>query len=305
MRPILSLLLVLSLAALPACASSADDPLSSTSAQSPAASSAPAQSHADSSLPTGSEQDTPVFVDDPASLYPMVVDSWQLDLNGDGAEETLSLRAEKFYVGKETDSNWYESADNGLKPYTLLITEGNTTAEFPLGRDSNAAPPLRPCYFSVTPIWIEDLDGQPVLVLSGENMSAGGAGDRDVFALSYRDGAIVSLPVPRYSLQGSRTDMLAQVTVPETGCHESLDLNKWLSERNMTPVLDETGNMTWPAAPSNIDGFFSVNAGESGVELRQYIWGTVHVDGMGSLVTELNWRGGEPVVLSQQFDWGF
>ena len=60
-----------------------------------------------------------------------------------------------------------------------------------------------------------------------------------------------------------------------------------------------------PGPPGMIDGFCHVEQGETGVILRQYVWATAHLDGVGYLVTALNWEEGGPVVLDQYFDWGY
>ena len=51
------------------------------------------------------------LVDDPDSPYPMAVESWPLDMDGDGEDELVELRAEKTYFGNESEpdhwSEWY------------------------------------------------------------------------------------------------------------------------------------------------------------------------------------------------------
>ena len=61
-----------------------------------------------------SEPDAPsesFLVDDPDSPYPMAVVSWTLDMDGDGEDELVELRAEKTYFGNESEpdhwSEWY------------------------------------------------------------------------------------------------------------------------------------------------------------------------------------------------------
>ncbi|MCI8989679.1 MAG: hypothetical protein HFF59_02575 [Lawsonibacter sp.] len=50
-------------------------------------------------------------MDDPDSPYPMAVESWPLDMDGDGEDELVELRAEKTYFGNESEpdhwSEWY------------------------------------------------------------------------------------------------------------------------------------------------------------------------------------------------------
>lgn len=270
--------------------------------------------------------DTPakeVFVDDPASPYPMVVERWTLDLDGDGAEELVELRAEKAYHGNETEPDkWFEVTEYGLHPYTVVATKGETVYELPLGRENNDRPILAPWYFSpedseYTGIcWTTDRTGNFVLALWFDTISAGGAGNIDVYAVTFQDLKPVFLPVPMYGIQATLDEetMISQVTVPETGYTETLDLMEWLAiqeQRNREhghdltfgPIYSEDGVLEWPAAPGHIDGFYHAEQYYEGILLRQYIWGSAHVDGMGALVTTLSWENGEAVVLDQHFDW--
>ena len=69
------------------------------------------------------EPDTPeeIFVDDPDSPYPMAVERWQVDLDGDGTDELVELRAEKGYFSNEIEPDkWFEG--EGMHPYTLVVT---------------------------------------------------------------------------------------------------------------------------------------------------------------------------------------
>lgn len=265
-----------------------------------------------------------LFVDDPASPYPMVVESWSADLDGDGLDELVELRAEKAYFGNESESGkWLESTDYGLHPYTLLVTAGDTLYELPLGRDSNEEKCLHPYYFPLdsdycAPFWTEDQSGRPVLLLAFDNMAQGGAGGVDVYALAFQDGEPVFLPVPEfgYHIEAALDEetMISQVTVLETGYTETLNLSWWLENyerRNrehgydltFEPIYNENGILEWPVAPGNIDGFYHAEVADGGVTLRQYVWGSAHADGMGALVTTMSWEDGQPVVLDQRFDW--
>ena len=108
--------------------------------------------------------------------------------------------------------------------------------------------------------------------------------------------------------------MLAQATVPETGCTETLDLDRWLEhcdermpERDPDaapgPVYNEDGALEWPAAPGQIDGPYHAEGADEGIVLRQYLYGTAHVDGMGDLVTTLSREDGQPVALDRRSEW--
>ena len=108
--------------------------------------------------------------------------------------------------------------------------------------------------------------------------------------------------------------MLAQATVPETGCTETLDLDRWLEhcdermpERDPDaapgPVYNEDGALEWPAAPGQIDGPYHAEGADEGIVLRQYLYGTAHVDGMGDLVTTLSREDGLPVALDRRSEW--
>lgn len=264
-----------------------------------------------------------IFVDDPASPYPMSVESWSVDLDGDGAEELVELRAEKAYYGNETEpEQWLESTEYGLHPYTLAVTKGEAVYELHLSRDGSDDTPLYPWYYSpedseyTDTCWTEDRSGNPVLALWFDTLSAGGAGNSDVYAVSFPDGKPVLLPVPIYGIRATPVgeDMTSQVTVPETGYTETLDLMEWLewqTKRNrehgydftFKPRYEEDGTLAWPAAPGNIDGYCDAEQAEEGVTLWQYVWGSAHVDGMGMLVTNMSWENGQAVVLDQYFDW--
>lgn len=296
-------------------------------AQSPEASGQPGQSDPppqESPAPVAAEpaSDTPeMFVDDPASPYPMAVERWTLDLDGDGTDELVELRAEKSYSGNES-GQWVENTYHGLHPYTLVVTRGETVYELPLGHDGSDDTPLYPWYFSpedseyTDTCWTEDRSGNPVLALWFDTLSAGGAGNSDVYAVSFPDGKPVLLPVPIYGIEATLDEkaMTSQVTVPETGYTETLDLMEWLevqTKRNrehgydfiFEPRYEEDGTLAWPAAPGNIDRYCYAERAEEGILLKQYIWGSAHVDGMGMLVTNMSWEDGEAVVLNQYFDW--
>ncbi len=278
----------------------------------------PAQSAAASEPDAPSK---PFLVDDPDSPYPMAVESWTLDMDGDGEDELVELRAEKSYSGNES-GQWVENTYHGLHPYTLVVTQGETVYELPLGHDGSDDTPLYPWYFSpedseyTDTCWTTDRSGNPVLALWFDTLSAGGAGNSDVYAVSFPDGKPVSLPVPIYGIEATPVGeaMTSQVTVPETGYTETLDLTEWLevqTKRNrehgydftFEPHYEEDGTLAWPAAPGHIDGYYHAEQADEGITLRQYIWGSAHVDGMGALVTNMSWENGEAVVLDQHFDW--
>lgn len=247
--------------------------------------------------------DEVLYLDDPESPYPLVMESWDLDLDGDGQEEQVELWAEKSYWGNETDNDWHEG--EGMHPYSLRITRGKETDLYPLGWQPEDEPSRRPYYWSAESIWTQDQEGQAVLVLAMENMSAGGAGSIDLYAYSFLGTGATSLPIPEhYTLVTDQSDLYARLTVPETGYSEELDLAQWMLQRNVEPIYDDTGEeMIWPVAPQMIDGFYSAEGIEGGVRLRQYAWGEAHADGICDLVTDLSWSGGEVVVLQQYFDW--
>jgi len=271
--------------------------------------------------PVADTSSEPVFVDDPDSPYPMAVESWQVDVDGDGVDELVELRAEKVYVGDESD-RWVESSADGMHPYTLVMTKGEAVFERPLGRDNNDGKLLYPWYYSskaseYTDIcWTKDHSGNPVLALWFDTLSAGGAGNCDVYAVSFQDGKPAFLPVPEYGIEATLDEktMISQVTVPETGYTETLDLMEWLADlerRNreyghdftFEPIYNEDGTLEWPVAPGSIDGYCYAERAEEGITLRQYVWGSAHMDGMGFLVTTMSWENGEVVVLDQYFDW--
>lgn len=273
-----------------------------------------------SAVSSAPEADRPedLFVDDPDSPYPMAEQSWQVDMDGDGAEEQVVLWAEKAYSSNETEPDkWFEVTTVGLHPYTLVVTAGEEEFRVPLGWEESGDFLRYPYYFPMdseysAPVWTTDRSGLPVLVLAFDNMSQGGAGGVDVYAFVLREGALVRLPVPEYSVEAALNEeaLTALVTIPETGYTETLDLNQWLEDKRARepqfawePHYDETGALEWPAAPGNIDGLCAAEAAEEGITLSQYLYGAAHMDGMGFLTTTLTWDKGEPVVLDQRFVW--
>lgn len=148
------------------------------------------------------EEDKPeeVFVDDPDSPYPMVMESWSVDLDGDGADELVELRAEKGYFGNETEPDKWFEGDGVMHPYTLVVTQGEAVYELPLGWEDSGSPPLNPVYWDGERTgrgWTRDRDGQPVLVLWFDSFSR----VLDVYALGVQEGRPVLLPVPEGEFQ--------------------------------------------------------------------------------------------------------
>ena len=51
----------------------------------------------------------PILEDNPDSPYPMAVESWQVDMDGDSIDELVELRAEQGYFGNEIEpETWFE-----------------------------------------------------------------------------------------------------------------------------------------------------------------------------------------------------
>ena len=261
------------------------------------------------------------LVGDPASPYPMAELSWRTDMDGDGAEELVELRAEKVYDPTEPQSKlWAEETQSPARFCTLVVTKGEAVWERPIGRESNEQPITTGGWFfplgehRSDAAWTRDRSGAPVLALWTDSMGSGGMGGIYVYAYAFQNG-IVPLPVPNYGMKASldQEAMTALVTVPETGYAESLDLNQWLADcrRNSegpgygftVEPLYENGALTWPTQPKNIDGIYYAEPAEQGLVLRQFISGSAHADGMGDLVTAITWEDGQAVVLDQYFDW--
>lgn len=287
----------------------------------PSDQSPPPEPSATAAEPAADKPAQPVFVDDPNSPYPMAVEHWQADMDGDGAEELVELRAEKAYSPDESEQ-WVEITYHVMHPYTLVVTRGDVVYELPLGREDDDGSIRNPWYFSsedseyTGTCWTTDLDGNPVLALWFDTISAGGAGRIEVYAAAFSGDEPVLLPVPEYGIRATLDEetMLSQVTVLETGYTETLDLMVWLAnyEKQMTerhpdstpgPIYNEDGALSWPVAPGQIDSYHHAEPAKEGITLRQYLYGTVHMDGMGNLVTTLSWIDGQPVVLNQRFEW--
>lgn len=161
----------------------------------------PAADRSAPALKTVSDKPAEVlFVDDPASPYPMVVDSWSVDLDGDGVDELVELRAEKTYFGNESEPDKWFEGDGVMHPYTLVVTQGETVWELPLGWEDNGSPPLRPIYWDEERTgrgWTQDRAGRPVLVLWFDSFSR----VLDIYALGLQGGKPVLLPVPEGEFQ--------------------------------------------------------------------------------------------------------
>lgn len=150
-----------------------------------------------------SEPDAPsesFLVDDPDSPYPMAVVSWTLDMDGDGEDELVELRAEKTYFGNESEPDKWFEGDGVMHPYTLVVTQGETVWELPLGWEDNGSPPLSPIYWDEERTgrgWTQDRAGRPVLVLWFDSFSR----VLDIYALGLQGGKPVLLPVPEGEFQ--------------------------------------------------------------------------------------------------------
>lgn len=273
---------------------------------------------------SASGQDEPAgitLVDDPSSPYPMIMESWSVDMDGDGTEELVELRAEKVYDPSEPQSRlWAEYAQSPAHFCTLVVTKGEAAWEQPIGRESNEQPITTGGWFfplgehRSEAVWTRDRTGNPVLVLWTDTLGNGGMGGIYVNAYAFRDG-IIALPVPHYGMKATldQETMTAQVTVPETGYTEVLDLNQWLADYQQSSdghgsgfafePLYEDSVLTWPTEPRNIDGVYYAEPAEQGLVLRQFISGSSHADGMGDLVTAITWESGQAVALDQYFDW--
>lgn len=261
-----------------------------------------------------------IFVEAPDSPYPMTVESWQVDMDGDGVEELVELRAEKSYWGSEQEPGTFiEEAGSALHPYALAVSRGESVWELPLGWKAGGSP-VHPCvYFdneNTGRCWTRDRSGNPVLVMWFDTISAGGMGNLDVYAAAFQNRNPILLPIPRYSLQCEFDPeaMEAQLTVPETGYTQCLDLKQWLADYTQQArqrglyadgsfVYLEDGTLDWPTPPTQIDGWYQVEQAGEGVVLRQYTSGRYHSDGIADLATTLSWQDGQAVVLDQRFEW--
>lgn len=141
--------------------------------------------------PAVSEPAGSILVDDPDSPYPMTTERWSVDMDGDGADELVELRAEKGYFGNEIEpEKWFEG--DGMHPYTLVVTRGETVYELPIGREDNDSPPLLPMYWDRERTgrrWEQGPSGEPILLLWFDGLSR----ELDVYAAAFWDGEPVLL----------------------------------------------------------------------------------------------------------------
>ena len=139
----------------------------------------------------------PILEDNPDSPYPMAVESWQVDMDGDSIDELVELRAEKGYFGNEIEpETWFEG--DGMHPYTLVVTQGKRVWELPLGREDNREPPLLPIYWDQERTgrrWDQDQSGRPILVLWFDGLSR----VLDIYAVAWQDGGPALLSIPEDS----------------------------------------------------------------------------------------------------------
>ena len=75
--------------------------------------------------PAESRAGEEIFVDNPDSPYPMTVESWSVDMDGDGTEELVELRAEKGYFSNETEPDkWFDGLSRVLDVYAVAFQDG-------------------------------------------------------------------------------------------------------------------------------------------------------------------------------------
>lgn len=159
----------------------------------------------------------------------------------------------------------------------------------------------QPLFFS-----IQDRQGASLVVAGLIPQSNGaGAGMLEVHVLSYDKGAFQVLELPLWSIQSVQAGMTVQITVPETGTVETLDLLQWLELRGEGPLYEADGTLAWPCAPASWEegDIYALLPAEEGIWTAQRLYGQALSDLMGYLVTHLTWDDGTPVVLEQYFDW--
>ena len=55
----------------------------------------------------------------------MTVESWSVDMDGDGVEERVELRAEKGYFSNETEPDkWFDGLSRVLDVYAVAFQDG-------------------------------------------------------------------------------------------------------------------------------------------------------------------------------------
>ena len=122
------------------------------------------------------------------------------DMELPGVDELVELRAEKAYFGNESEPEKLFEGDGVMHPYTLVVTQGETVWELPLGWEDNGFPPLNPIYWDEERTgrgWTQDRAGRPVLVLWFDSFSR----MLDIYALGLQGGKPVLLPVPEGEFQ--------------------------------------------------------------------------------------------------------
>ncbi len=156
-----------------------------------------------------------------------------MDLDGDGAEEAVRLYA-------------LQAADD--LPPEALPPEGSDSRNllFRWYVEAQIGDDLVTC----------DLNGRYYYysVVAGliPQSNGAGAGMLEVHVLSYDKGSFSGPGAPPlWSIQSVQAGMTAQITVPETGTVETLDLLQWLELRGEGPLYEADGTLAWPCAPAS------------------------------------------------------
>ena len=228
-----------------------------------------------------------------------------MDLDGDGAEEAVRLYALQAADDLPPEALPPEGSDsrNLLFRWYVEAQIGDDLVTCDLnGRYYYYSPQQdQPLFFS-----IQDRQGASLVVAGLIPQSNGaGAGMLEVHVLSCDKGACPVLELPLWSIQSVQAGMTAQITVPETGTVETLDLLQWLELRGEGPLYEADGTLAWPCAPASWEegDIYALLPAEEGIWTAQRLYGQALSDLMGYLVTHLTWDDGTPVVLEQYFDW--
>ena len=174
-----------------------------------------------------------------------------MDLDGDGAEEAVRLYALQAADDLPPEALPPEGSDsrNLLFRWYVEAQIGDDLVTCDLnGRYYYYSPQQdQPLFFS-----IQDRQGASLVVAGLIPQSNGaGAGMLEVHVLSYDKGAFQVLELPLWSIQSVQAGMTAQITVPETGTVETLDLLQWLELRGEGPLYEADGTLAWPCAPAS------------------------------------------------------
>ncbi len=235
--------------------------------------------------------------------YPRVLDEQRVDLDGDNAEETVTLLRDWAPIFNEAGEPSYE---NDLFHYPLIrVEKDGQVYEHRWEMVS----------YGSAMYCMEDTEGRSFIVVT---LSTGGtgAGTMEVAAFALEGSGLVRLPVPTYQSEGLnqcgfeavaayRDGFQMEVSVPSTGFSQSLPLGEYptYEEWELSPY-DGEGNCLFDRQ-GGVDPISAATVEERDggqvLRLHQYVYGvSAHGEYLGYIISDIVWDGDGYVVLEQR-----